>query len=80
MLKYTEHNKSRQRDLHRAHSANTQAKKAAAAKRKAETLLQQQQQQPQQQQPGSSNPTSPSASAQPADGKSPKMARLEVNS
>jgi hypothetical protein len=75
MLKYTEHNKSRQRDLHRAHSASTQAKKAAAAKRKAETLLQQQQQQ----QPGSSNPTSPNAQAQPADGKSPKMPRIEVN-
>jgi hypothetical protein len=40
MLKFTEHNLERKRDLTRAHNANAQAKKAAAAKR---TLLLQQQ-------------------------------------
>jgi predicted flap endonuclease-1-like 5' DNA nuclease len=36
MLKYTEYNLDRKRDLAKAHSASAQAKKAAAAKRKAE--------------------------------------------
>lgn len=64
MLKYTEHNLERKRDLSKAHNANAQAKKAAAAKRKAE-------QQPQTEE-GSSNPGQP-------DVKTPKVARIEVS-
>jgi len=63
MLKYTEYNLDRKRDLSRAHSASAQAKKAAAAKRKAEQLSQ-----------GEEGPSS----GQQPEAKSPKSAKLEV--
>ena len=63
MLKYTEHNIERKRDLSKAHNANA-AKRAAAAKRKAEL-------QPQTEE-GSSTATQ-------TDGKNPKVARIEVS-
>ena len=63
MLKYTEYNLDRKRDLSRAHSVQAQAKKAAAAKRKAEQLSQAEEGQ---------------ASGQLPEATSPKSAKLEV--